>query len=644
MASGRLSPVWILLSGSVCEMLSFQHNLGRFGNSLAIWLGMHPAEIFPYIFLPPLLFHSAMCVDFFTFKKVLMLSLVFAFLLMVASIFLSTPLMLFGLGLYDSGWSWAHVALFNVMVASTDAVAVRARLKGCGGGASEMLGAFLEGESLFSSANALVLFDVFFRRVAALSADDEGVNGKWLSLGGGRGDGLDDVSSPSVRSRGLSMAGVVHTAKSLVHHPNLSPLPRPPPPPPPPLLYVLPDSWYAAAMELKTVALDFSWLVVSGVVVGLLFGIATSILLKWMQWRRLGSHTEVLVTLTGAYLCFFITNASLGASGAVAVLVYGLYGATSLLWGISLKARREGWVIQFWTVLSNGISGLVYFLVGASSTNFIVRLGRQLTQDPNHLHPLLIDTLSKLPVVFFILFFVRGVLILGSCTMVRKLSGHAELLDWKGAVLTTIAALRGSVPLILGQIVLIASMPSSPSPPTLSPPGFGYSSSSSSLSLDSGFNASSFQYFLPSSDGQNSSSNSSINIIINESINRTVNTLDTNMTSLMDSTKKPSFPSFSLRSNGSKLDLDDYVAMQMVIWTIGVVLLTRLVNASLINPLITWLGYDHVSSAKQKLRTCAQMALVRFTAAAIETIRNGGDEMLRGVDWTSVAYDVDFGG
>lgn len=48
----------------------FPVNLGRFGNSIAIWLGIQPYELFFYIFLPPLLFDAAVRIDFYLFKQV----------------------------------------------------------------------------------------------------------------------------------------------------------------------------------------------------------------------------------------------------------------------------------------------------------------------------------------------------------------------------------------------------------------------------------------------------------------------------------------------------------------------------------------------------------------------------------------------
>ena len=41
----------------------------QFGNSVALFLGVEPADIFLYVFLPPLLFEAAVRIDYFIFKK-----------------------------------------------------------------------------------------------------------------------------------------------------------------------------------------------------------------------------------------------------------------------------------------------------------------------------------------------------------------------------------------------------------------------------------------------------------------------------------------------------------------------------------------------------------------------------------------------
>ena len=60
----------VLLTGGMCQGIAFPVNLGRFGNSFALFLGVQPADIFLYVFLPPILFDAAVRIDFYVFKKV----------------------------------------------------------------------------------------------------------------------------------------------------------------------------------------------------------------------------------------------------------------------------------------------------------------------------------------------------------------------------------------------------------------------------------------------------------------------------------------------------------------------------------------------------------------------------------------------
>lgn len=59
-------------AGGVLQGFMFPFNLGRLGNGIAWWLGIHPYELFFYIFLPPLLCDSAVRIDFFLFKQVML--------------------------------------------------------------------------------------------------------------------------------------------------------------------------------------------------------------------------------------------------------------------------------------------------------------------------------------------------------------------------------------------------------------------------------------------------------------------------------------------------------------------------------------------------------------------------------------------
>ena len=50
--------------------LAWPVNLGALGNSLALWLGMAPWQMFFYVFLPPLLLDAAVRIDWYMFRKV----------------------------------------------------------------------------------------------------------------------------------------------------------------------------------------------------------------------------------------------------------------------------------------------------------------------------------------------------------------------------------------------------------------------------------------------------------------------------------------------------------------------------------------------------------------------------------------------
>jgi hypothetical protein len=53
----------------------------------------------------------------------------FAFLMVLASTAMLSPVLLYVFGLADLGWRWEHAAMFSAILASTDAVAVSAVLK-----------------------------------------------------------------------------------------------------------------------------------------------------------------------------------------------------------------------------------------------------------------------------------------------------------------------------------------------------------------------------------------------------------------------------------------------------------------------------------------------------------------------------------
>lgn len=159
---GKLSALLVLIAGGVLQGVAYQFNLGFLGNAINLWLGIEPAELFLYGFLPPLLMDSTTHIEMFMFRKVALKVMVFAFLVVLSTTALMVPLMLYGFGL-AALWNWAQAALFVSIIASTDAVTVNALLKS-GGGPEEMV-VMMEGESLFNDASSMVLFTIFFELV-----------------------------------------------------------------------------------------------------------------------------------------------------------------------------------------------------------------------------------------------------------------------------------------------------------------------------------------------------------------------------------------------------------------------------------------------------------------------------------------------
>ena len=56
-------------AGGLAQAITFPVNTYQFGNAVALFLGVEPADIFLYVFLPPLLFEAAVRIDYFVFKK-----------------------------------------------------------------------------------------------------------------------------------------------------------------------------------------------------------------------------------------------------------------------------------------------------------------------------------------------------------------------------------------------------------------------------------------------------------------------------------------------------------------------------------------------------------------------------------------------
>ncbi|KAL4855765.1 Sodium/hydrogen exchanger 7 [Chlorella vulgaris] len=138
---GKLAVVWVLIAGGALGAVNNYANLLQVSNSISIWLGISPPDLF--------------------FYALWMHVLLLAFVMVILSAAVLTPFILFVLGFASRGFTWVHGALFAAMIASTDALAATAILKA--GGGPDKLVALMEAEALLNDASAITLFEVFLK-------------------------------------------------------------------------------------------------------------------------------------------------------------------------------------------------------------------------------------------------------------------------------------------------------------------------------------------------------------------------------------------------------------------------------------------------------------------------------------------------
>ncbi|KAG1668999.1 hypothetical protein FOA52_000592 [Chlamydomonas sp. UWO 241] len=397
----RWDALMTLIVGAVYEAFAYTYNLGHFSNASALWLGMRPADIFVYAFLPPFLLDAAVRINWYVLKRtligVLFIAFVMAisagtpfipidtrsiigvlfmaFVMVISACILFIPFMLDALGLKASGWTAIDAALFGATIASTDAAAVASCLHA--GGAPEIISVILEGESIFNDASSLTLFEIF---------------------------------------QGLILEGSSEPLTTTV-----------------------------ADVVVKTI-----WSLFAGSAIGLAMGIFNQLVFLWLQHRNVRPAIEVSFSVGGCYMAFYITQVWCKGSGCIGAVVYGLYGNATLLWGMSKKARSSLMFAQFWEVFAFIINALIFFYVGAAVVNFVVRSGADLYT--HGVAELLRVTMYRLPLIYLFSFAMRFVFLYIGFMLFKytKLTGP---LSWQQIVFITVGGLRGSLSLVLAAAI-----------------------------------------------------------------------------------------------------------------------------------------------------------------------------------------------
>ena len=74
----------------------------------------------------------------------------------------------------------------------------------------------------------------------------------------------------------------------------------------------------------------------------------------------------------------------------------------------------------------------------------------------------------------------------------------------------------------------------------------------------------------------------------------------------------------------------EFVNSEITLWTASFVLLTLLINAPTLAPLVRLLRLDHAARRRRGARARAKRSLARFTAAALEGLQQQEKELLAG--------------
>lgn len=168
---------------------------------------------------------------------------------------------------------------------------------------------------------------------------------------------------------------------------------------------------------------------------GALFGLIFALLVvRWLRRIFNDALSEISITLSAAYLCFFTAEYFLHVSGVLAVVCLGLYFGNNGKTSVSPEVAH--FLEEFWEILGFIGNTLIFVVAG-----IVIGL--------------------KLP-IFPFGDFVQILILYVACTLIRAITvfltflicrGFGEDLDWKDQFVTVWAGLRGAVGLSLAMMV-----------------------------------------------------------------------------------------------------------------------------------------------------------------------------------------------
>jgi NhaP-type Na+/H+ or K+/H+ antiporter len=174
--SGTRMPYTVLLTIFGCIMGVVHYQLKRKGAGINgenyeelslylsndAWTEINP-HVLLFVFLPILIFESALNCEWHIFKRQLKSILALAIPGVVISTVLTAAIIML-LHTEKDHWDWTAALTCGAILAATDPVAVVALMKELG--VSERLGTLMEGESLLNDGTAIVVFGVFYAQLS----------------------------------------------------------------------------------------------------------------------------------------------------------------------------------------------------------------------------------------------------------------------------------------------------------------------------------------------------------------------------------------------------------------------------------------------------------------------------------------------
>ena len=85
-----------------------------------------------------------------------------------------------------------------------------------------------------------------------------------------------------------------------------------------------------------------------------------------------GNYIEATFVLAMSYLVYWVTQSPCGGSGVIAVVTFGLFGNSTLQWGMTGSAFKSGDFEAMWDMISFLANGLVFFWAGIASMSFLI--------------------------------------------------------------------------------------------------------------------------------------------------------------------------------------------------------------------------------------------------------------------------------